>query len=204
MPYLLHKKRAVTNVSCHQRPWTPPQSFLDFHTSPYAAVNLKTGITVLKSNMGIVLVAIGSLVIFGAYCYAWALAFAGVLSLNGMQADPDSDPSPLGGAMGLFFVLSFYWTHEVCKNTIRTTVAGIGGTWWFSPVEANAFCSPGIRDSLVRSTTYSLGSICFGSLIVALLQLLRNTLRNSQRDRNGGVLRCIAECVLSCIESLVE
>jgi hypothetical protein len=49
-----------------------------------------------------------------------------------------------------------------------------------------------------------MGSICFGSLIVAVLQVMRSLLRSSANNRRAGVLRCIAQCLLSYIERLVE
>jgi len=61
-----------------------------------------------------------------------------------------------------------------------------------------------------RATTTSLGSICFGSLIVAVLQATRAILREAQRsaarDGNAGLafLACCIGCVLGCIESLIE
>lgn len=53
--------------------------------------------------------------------------------------------------------------------------------------------------------TTSFGSICFGSLIVAILEALR-TLANAARNNDDGnaILLCIAECILSCLASIVE
>lgn len=61
-----------------------------------------------------------------------------------------------------------------------------------------------MTDSLVRSTTYSFGSICFGSLIVAILELVKNSLRSARNNRNAGILRCVAICLLAWIERLAE
>mmetsp|Transcript_28741 Transcript_28741/g.61279 ORF Transcript_28741/g.61279 Transcript_28741/m.61279 type:complete len:575 (+) Transcript_28741:166-1890(+) len=185
---------------------------------PYAASNLKCGITVLKANLGLGLVALGSMVGLLAYCFGWVWAFIGTMQLDAMKdstsaslsdysensSDDQSDLSALGGVVAFLFVLSFYWTHQVLKNIVRATVSGVVGTWWFSPSEASSFFSDAIGHSLIRSTTYSLGSICFGSLIVAILQMLRQSLRRAQNDRNGGILRIIALCILSYIERLVE
>lgn len=55
------------------------------------------------------------------------------------------------------------------------------------------------------STTYSLGSICFGSLIVAIIQVIRSILRSSaNNNRGGGIVRCIAICILFYVERIVE
>jgi len=53
--------------------------------------------------------------------------------------------------------------------------------------------------------TTSFGSVCFGSLLVAIVQALRqiaNMARNNQ-DANG-LLVCCAQCILGCLESLLE
>lgn len=180
---------------------------------PYAASNLKAGITVLKTNLGLGLVAIGAVVGLIGYSASWAYGFGGVMQLDSMKDTSESlsssstdqtDLSPLGGFVGFLFILSFYWTHQVLQNVARATVSGVVGTWWFSPIEASSFCSSAVSSSFYRSTTYSFGSICFGSLIVALLHMLRDSLRKARNDRNGGILSCIALCILSYIEALVE
>jgi len=183
---------------------------------PYAASNLKTGIQVLQNNLGLTIVSLGSFIALVIYCFCWVMAFAGTMSLNAMQdysssqlnsseGSAESGLSTLGGVTAFLFVLCFYWTHQVLMNVVRCTVSGVAGTWWFSVHEASSFCSLAVRDSLVRSTTYSLGSICFGSLLVAILHAVRNSLRGAQNNRNGnGILTCIAACLLSYIEALVE
>ncbi|KAL7467763.1 hypothetical protein ACHAXS_008010 [Conticribra weissflogii] len=195
---------------------------------PYAAENLKCAIAVVKTNFGLVLLSFGATVSFLGFSVIWAWAFGAAMNkgvmwtettydssvalgsdddwinANSGSSDSNKDLSALGGFVGFFFILSFYWTHEVIKNVVRTTVAGVVGTWWFSPSEASSFCSSAVRDSLFRSTTYSLGSICFGSLIVAVLHIIRNSLRRTSNNRDAGILRCIAHCILACIEALVE
>ena len=52
--------------------------------------------------------------------------------------------------------------------------------------------------------TTSFGSICFGSLIVAIIQTLRNLAEQAQNSRDGNILACIAQCILACIQSIVE
>jgi Plasma-membrane choline transporter len=85
----------------------------------------------------------------------------------------------------------------------HVTTAGTVGTFWFSPEEANGCCSKAVRDSYFRSLTTSFGSICFGSLIVALIQAVKS-LVHSMRENGSGFVACCADCILGCIESLVE
>jgi hypothetical protein len=74
---------------------------------------------------------------------------------------------------------------------------------WFSPNEANGCCSPAVRDSWVRALTYSFGSICLGSLIVALIQAVKEMVHQA-RENGDSMLACCAECLIGCIEALVE
>jgi hypothetical protein len=190
------------------------------HKIPFAAWNLTCAIRAIRANLGIALVALGALVALVGFALGWSLAFAGVMNLDAVKepdtssVDPPSESSTddvelngLGAGLALLFLLSFYWTHQVLQNTLRASVAGVVGTWWFTPLEASSFCSPAVRDSVLRSSTYSLGSIAFGSLIVAILQLLRSVLRSAANDRNSrsnGILQCIAACILLYLERIVE
>jgi len=94
---------------------------------------------------------------------------------------------------------------EVLRNIGHVTTAGVVATWWFQPLATSATCG-----AFKRATTTSLGSICFGSLIVAVLQATRAILREAQnhaaREGNIGLafLACCIGCCLSWIESLIQ
>lgn len=173
---------------------------------PYAASNLKCSISVLKNNLGLGVVAIGSMIALVGYMLSWTFAFMFTMNLDAMKDNTtgENDLSPLGGFVACSFLLSFYWTHEVLRNIVRATVSGVVGHWWFVPVEAASFCSTAVLGSATRASSYSLGSIAFGSLIVAVLHLIRNTLNSTRNNRNAGILRCIAACILAYIEALVQ
>ena len=82
----------------------------------------------------------------------------------------------INGIILFLLMLSLYWTQQVIKNVVHVTVAGTVGTWWWAPLEADSFCSEGVRSSHSRALTYSFGSICFGSLVVAIVQALKSML----------------------------
>ena len=62
--------------------------------------------------------------------------------------------------------------------------------------------------STVRATTGSFGSICFGSLLVAIIQTLRalvESLRgNDDVEGCAAFLLCLVSCFLRCIEGMLE
>jgi len=189
---------------------------------PFAAANLNTGLTAVKGNAGVV--ALAYLVVLVSYGFAvvWMLALAGVYDKEGLCSGSTTGSSGVNSdgtsaqvtcqanlAWGYYFLmlLSMFWTQQVFQNTIHVTIAGVVSTWWFSPAEANSCCSPGIRDSFVRATTTSFGSICFGSLLVAIIQTLRAMVQNARNGDNDGCaafMLCLVECLLRCVEELLE
>jgi len=158
---------------------------------PFAAANLNTAISSIRANLGIALLAY----LFLAIAFCWTLLWS---------ASAASAVASLGqGALFLFF-LSYYWTQQVLQNTVHVTTAGIVGTWWFSPHQANSCCSPAVKDSFLRATTFSFGSICFGSFLVALVQALRHLLYYARDQEDCNILVCILDCILSCIQGIIE
>ena len=111
--------------------------------------------------------------------------------------------------MFVLFVSSFSLlnlkTHQVIQNTLVCTTVGTVGTWWFAPQEATSFFSQGLKDSIFRATTYSFGSICFGSLLVAIVQALRQVQRHAQsQGEDGAIVACLIDCILGCIQGIIE
>jgi hypothetical protein len=94
---------------------------------------------------------------------------------------------------------AFYYT----QYSIHTIVAGTVATWWYSPEDCG-FCSSAVNKSAVRTLTTSFGSICFGGLVVAVIQALRMLADSAQSNGDGNCLACIAECILACLAGLVE
>jgi len=108
------------------------------------------------------------------------------------------------GAVTFLLLVSFYWTYQVLCNTIHVTTAGTVGTWWFVPREANGCFSTALRDSFRRATTYSFGSICLGSLLVAVVQALRMMAHQARQNEDMQLLACVLEFILACIQDIVE
>jgi hypothetical protein len=138
-------------------------------------------------------------------CIMQIMALITVLNLaGGFNEDPSDGGNTAAGIVMLLFSLSFYWTAEVVKNISTVIVSGTVGTWWFSPLEASSFCSSAVVDSFKRATTYSFGSICCGSLLVAILNIIIDTLRRSRRNRSCILLFCVITCLLEILERLAE
>lgn len=177
---------------------------------PFASVNLLTACTAIRKNAGVIVVAYCFVMLAFGWTLLWSISLMGVWdqvvvsetkeSANGAVQYTESSAN-----YGYLFLLllSYFFTHQVIQNTTHVTVAGTVGAWWFSPDEATSCCSSGMMGSMIRALTTSFGSICFGSLLVALVQSLR-ALAESARGNDNQFLICIAECILSCLQQILE
>ena len=153
--------------------------------------NLNTALNAVKSNAGLGLVAYLIMALAFGWSGLWVMGIASSLATSNV---------------GIVFLLlvSYYWTFGVLTNTIHVTTAGTVGTWWFVPHEANGCWSSAIQDSFCRATSYSFGSICLGSLLVAVIQALRMMARQARERDDMQLLLCLVECILACIQDIME
>jgi hypothetical protein len=101
--------------------------------------------------------------------------------------------------------LIFYWGAQVFYNICHVTYCGVFGRWYFNLDQATS-----VRTSLWVALTTSLGSICFGSFLVAAIRALEAVIRSAraQAQEDGNVACCICllvvECIVSCIGDILE
>lgn len=175
----------------------------DYCRIPFAAVNMTTAITAVRANLGIVLIAYLFPILGIAWVLLWMVAFLGLYDT--VYSSGGNDGGSSGVAYGYLFLLflSMFFTEQVLENSVQCTISGVVGTWWIAPQD-NGFCSGAVCGSFVRTVTTSFGSICFGSLLVAIIRALEQLARSAREEGDAGILACIAECLLSCLAGLVE
>jgi hypothetical protein len=170
---------------------------------PFAASTLVTALTAVKCNMGLAFFAYNNLVVTFLWALWWATAFVATFYVMGNCNAEGYCENEINGFLVFLFLVSFFWTSQVIKNIVHVTVAGTVGTWWFVPGEARSCCSSAVRNSYWRSVTTSFGSICFGSLLVAIIQATREIVY-SMRTEENSLLLCLIDCILSIIEQIAE
>jgi len=158
---------------------------------PFAAANLKTALSAVQSNMGLGFVAYLIMAVAFAWSGLWLAGMAGSVATS-------------NGGIVFLLLVSYYWTYQVLCNMVHVTTAGTVGTWWFVPGEANGCWSTALRDSFWRASTYSFGSICLGSLLVAVVQALRMMAHQARQNEDMQLLACLIECILACIQDIIE
>jgi len=107
-----------------------------------------------------------------------------------------------GILIGLMF--STYWTSAVISNVLHMTICGVVGRWYFQAADWATATSA----SLSRALGKSFGSVCFGSLIIAVLKTIRfiiDTARSASDDSPVGTcILCVLDCIVGCIENMVQ
>lgn len=83
----------------------------------------------------------------------------------------------IGIFVGIFF--SGFYISEVIRNVIHCTISGTFVCWYYTFGSRNMRSRPKwpVMGSLKRAMTRSFGSICFGSLIISIIETLEQFLR---------------------------
>lgn len=180
---------------------------------PFSALMLKTSVDVSKKYGHMYMVSfLGGLVgtAFGAW---YSVTLVAIYTKYQPAADNPGCDVDGGGCshakvIGLIVFVTFtmYWISEWIKNTMHTIIAGIYGSWYFAP---NNFPKGATRGATKRALTYSFGSISLGSLVIAIIQALRqlcSIARGQARSEGGvaGIVGYVLFCVLGCLISILE
>lgn len=177
---------------------------------PFATANLKTGCAIIRANCGVTIIGYVFMALGFAWTALWSFAVAGVQDeilpntcVDDGQGGEICQTNPSYGYFFLLF-LSLFFTQQVLQNCIHCSVAGVAGSWWFDPSSVGC-CTSAVIGSLIRTVTTSFGSICFGSLLVAIIQAVRELANQArQNDEYGQMLACCIDCILGCLEGIIE
>lgn len=160
---------------------------------PFASAMLRQAVTVIGHFPSTIWAAMLCLVLSVEFIAVWVFGVSGAASQN------DSIFIIIG------LLISLYWTMEVFHNLSHVTTAGTVATYYFQ--RQNMPGNPTGR-SLKRAATSSFGSICLGSLLVAIIQTARTLVQSVARQGADNPIEAIlascAECILACIESLLR
>lgn len=179
---------------------------------PLTRLLLKTAIDATKTHPSVYLWALIGLLVQTLFSIwtAWTLvAVYQRFSPSGAAAGRGGNTGS-GAVTGLvvFVVFAFYWISETLKAIFFATNCGVFGAWYYAPPGQKK--QPVSLSSFGRATSFSLGSLAFGSLIVAILDIIRGIVsliqstEASEGDMVGYAISCVAGCIISCIAWLIE
>ncbi|CAK7904932.1 protein Pns1p [[Candida] anglica] len=184
---------------------------------PFSATVLEITIDVMKRYPSTLMTSFIGILISGAF----SALFSIVVVATYVKYDPNSNNegcSASGGSCSqskligilVFVFFAGYYISEVFKTIIHVTIAGIYGTWYYLSNSDQGEPSNPALGALKRALTYSFGSICFGSLIVSLIQLLKAVIQMLKQnafnsgDYCAGCGLLILDFIIGLIEWLVR
>ena len=176
---------------------------------PFSVLMLQTAIDVSKKYGHVYLVSFMS----GLLAAAFGAWFSVTMVAVYVKYEPGNNPAcstAAGGCssakvIGLLVFITFaaYWITEWIKCATHVVISGVYGAWYFAP---NNPAKGATRGAARRALTYSFGSISFGSLIVAIIQFLRQlcSVARNQAAADGNIVGQIGFCILGCLIGILN
>ncbi|KAB7499015.1 Choline transporter-like protein 1, partial [Armadillidium nasatum] len=109
--------------------------------------------------------------------------------------------------MRVYYVFGFLWVIQFVMACQSVIIAGAVGTWYFRR-DKSKLGTP-ILTSMGNLIRYHLGSVAFGALIIAIVQMIRLVLKYIEQKSSGmneglkWCLRC-CQCCLWCFEKFLK
>jgi hypothetical protein len=172
----------------------------------------------------------------GLYIVFWSY---GALFLFSVQVvkEPQTLPAELQATLGvtefvdrefdtslrnavIYYIFHFFWTTQFVIYFGYMTLSGTIADWYFTRYDAPGVKRRGeeedelppnaLKDSIFRTIRYHLGTIAFGSLIIAFIKTLRAIIMsfyNSTRGQQNQLqqaLFVVAERLLKCLQCVID
>ncbi|KAI8149418.1 plasma-membrane choline transporter-domain-containing protein [Fennellomyces sp. T-0311] len=166
---------------------------------PFATVMLETICSITRKHPSSIVAGLVSLIIQTAFSIWFSLVVVGAYQT---WFSTTSNNARLNLAM-VFLVFSYYWTSQVISYVTHVTLAGLYATVYY----LNDTVRHPILGSLRRALTTSFGSICFGSLLIAIVNMVRYFLQILQNNTDNPILSflvCIVQCIVGCFQGIFE
>jgi len=159
-----------------------------------------------------------------ALVFAWCLFILLLLASSGTniatyvdsaqsaQTGQSFKPNNVLNFLQIYYVLGLFWSWWFLLGILQATIAGAIGAWYWSlDKSSKGLPSLPVLRSLGRILRYNLGSLAFGSLILALLSTARVILayisHQATKASNNRILKAVlacVQCLLACFEKFIK
>lgn len=200
--------------------------FQNFNRFSFSALMIQLVVSAMRKYPSTLLISVLSSIITAAISILYMVAVTIVANAR-MNKDDSVCPHTNGNdvclsntsmAIFLFVIFSGCYIFQVVGNVTHVVLSGVFSSWYFFDAnDANSKPKYPAFGSLKRALTYCFGSICFGSLLVSLVQTLRISLQvlkaklqnrhlNYDDDNDNGssgengLLFCFLICLVSVLE----
>jgi len=174
-------------------------AFIVWERIPFCASNLVTALSGLRANTGALVIAISFQVFSVLYFIYFLFVVVGVY--DAIQEEKLDLSENMQTFVYTMMGVSFYWTFNVILNVVQVATASVISEWWYHPEDVNVL-------NCFSKIFYSLGSICFGSLLVGPVRLIRQLSAFFRPNGDSdSALMCMHEClnfIQTCLTSCVD
>ena len=87
----------------------------------------------------------------------------------------------IGGWMQWFNLFGFYWAMNFVTSFGEMVLAGVFAKWYWTKDKSQLACCIPLFSSIFNATIYHLGTIAFGSLIIAIIKVCLKILYCARR-----------------------
>lgn len=159
------------------------------HRIPFSATVLQIVIDVMKRYPSTLFTSLIGIIVSGLFSTLFSVVIVAIYvkynpNQNNEACNVSGGSCSQGKLIGLLVFTFFagYYISEVIKNVIHVCIAGVYGTWYYLSGSDQGEPKHPALGALKRALTYCFGSICFGSLIVSLIKLLRQVIQILKQD----------------------
>uniref|UniRef100_A0A7N6F5Y8 Choline transporter-like protein n=1 Tax=Anabas testudineus TaxID=64144 RepID=A0A7N6F5Y8_ANATE len=113
-------------------------------------------------------------------------------------------------ALQFYNVFLFFWCANFVTALGQMTLAGAFASYYWAPVKPNDMPAFPVFSALGRSLRYHTGTLAFGSLILAIIQIIRVLLEyldhklNAAQNKFAKFLLCCLKCCFWCLEKFIK
>lgn len=146
----------------------------------------------------------------------WMLTAVYLFSVGEIKTDTSYSSLPVGVVRTVelndsirhalwFQLFVFFWSTQFVVALGELVIAGAAGRWYFSEmVNGRRAITRPLADSFVTSLRYHVGTVAFGSLLIAIIKFVRAVLnavaeRAKRASGNNRFIRVVHGCVRCCL-----
>ncbi|RIB21484.1 plasma-membrane choline transporter-domain-containing protein [Gigaspora rosea] len=180
---------------------------------PFSSVMLRTITSIMNRYKAMILTAFVGLFVHILYTIWWIFTLIAAYQVWYPAACKQAKTTSTNCQTGqftvivIFLLFTYYWVSQVIQTFIHVTTSGVFASYYFLEGTPQGVPPSPTLGSAKRAATTSFGSICFGSLLVAILQVIRQLLRSLAQDVDnplGAFCAACAAVIVGYIDALLE
>ncbi|KAJ3394863.1 putative choline transporter, neither null mutation nor overexpression affects choline transport [Entophlyctis sp. JEL0112] len=168
----------------------------------FISILLRATVSHLRRNPGAFILATFLFLWNAGWCFLFACAYLELYSPNALPN------TTLVSIAIVVLVLGFFWAFEVWKGILGVSVAGSLGAWFYfggseDTLNIEVRRKSAIISSFLHAITFSFGSICISSLLLAILKTAHYFYKKAKNSRSIWV-KTLVNAVFGFMDYLLK